>query len=152
RITTSAKTESVRTPVWSPDGSQLAYITIRNGQEGIYRRASNGHGPEKLLYKHTGAGLGLSDWPLDGRFLALVQSDLSGGIRYVLPLTGERVPHEIFRSDLRVFGPRFSPDGRFLSYAVQPQTSLLVDRGEIFVRSVDSTAGAGPWQISEGSL
>ncbi len=150
RITTSAKTESVRAPVWSPDSSQLAYVTIRNGQEGIYRRASNGKGSEKLLYKHTGAFLILSDWSLDGRFLTFAKSDLSGGILYVLPLKGEREPHEIFRTDLRIFGPRFSPDGRFLSYAVQDQSSFT--RTEIFVRPVDSAAGAGPWQISEGSL
>ena len=50
RITTSAKTEFVTAAVWSPDGSQLAYVTIRNGQEGVYLRASNGQGSEELLY------------------------------------------------------------------------------------------------------
>src|SRR5262249_24898484 len=137
-------------PVWSPDGSQLAYATIRAGQEGIYRCASNGKGPEELLYKHTGAGLSLSDWSLDGRFLSFSKADLSGGALYVLPLDGKREPREIFRSDLQVFGGRFSPDGRFLSYAVQDQSILT--RVEIFVRPVDSSAGAGPWQISEASL
>ncbi len=150
RITTSAKTEFVFSPVWSPDASQLAYVTIRNGQEGIYLRASNGEGPEQLLYKHSGAFLNLSDWSLDGRFLTFAKSDLSGGILYVLPVKGdpEREAREIFRSGLRIFGPRFSPDGRFLSYIVVDQAN----RSEVFVRPVDSAASAGPWQISEGSL
>jgi Tol biopolymer transport system component len=150
RITTSAKTEFATSPVWSPDGSQLAYVSIRNGQEGIYRRASNGQGPEELLYKHTGAFLNLTDWSLDGDFLTFTKSDLSGGVLYVLPLNGQGEAHEIFRTGMQVAESRFSPDGRFVSYIVRDQSSF--DRGEIFVRPVDPTAGVGPWQISDGSL
>jgi Tol biopolymer transport system component len=45
RITTSARGEFVYRSVWSPDGRQLAYVTMRGGSEGVYRRASNGEGP-----------------------------------------------------------------------------------------------------------
>ncbi len=148
RITTSARTEFVFGPVWSPDGSRVAYVTIRAGQEGIYARAANGQGPEELLYKNPGAFLNLSDWSLDGRFLSFAKSDLKGGTLYILPLKDnpERKAAEIFHSDLRMFGPRFSPDGRFLSYIVLDQANKV----EVFVRPVDP-AGGGPWQISEGS-
>ena len=150
RITTSAKRESAMSPVWSPDGSQLAYVSIRNGQEGIYRRASNGQGPEELLYQHTGAFLNLTDWSLDGGFLTFTKSDLSGGVLYVLPLNGQREAHEIFRTRMQLSESRFSPDGRFVSYVVRDQSSF--DQGEIFVRPVDAVVGVGPWQISDGSL
>lgn len=147
RITTSGETESV---VWSPDGSQLAYAIMRNGQEAIYRRASNGQGPEELLYKHAGAYLNLTDWSLDGSFLTFTKSDLKGGALYVLPVEGKREAREIFRTDQQIAGPRFSPDGRFVSYiALNP---LNVNRGEIFVRPVDTATGAGAWQISDASL
>ncbi len=33
--------EWVSTPVWSPDGSQLAYVALRAGYEVLYRKASN---------------------------------------------------------------------------------------------------------------
>src|SRR5436190_12565574 len=69
RITTSARTEFVRSPVWSPDSKRIAYATVRTGQEGFYARAANGEGPEELLYKPSGAFLQLSDWSADGRFL-----------------------------------------------------------------------------------
>src|SRR5919202_490411 len=36
RLTTSARTEFVTAPVWSPDSSRIAYVTIRKRQEGIY--------------------------------------------------------------------------------------------------------------------
>ncbi len=147
RITTSPK-DAWQPPIWSPDGSQVAYVEIRGGSEGVYRRASNGEGPEELLYKDPSSLLRLSDWSLDGRFLSFAKSDLSGGVLYVLPLSGEgeRKPIEVYRSESRMSGPRFSPDGRFLSYMLFKEGQ----RNEIFVRPVDASGGAGQWQVSEG--
>ena len=150
RLTTSARTEFVMAPVWSPDGSRIAYVTIRKGQEGIYVRAANGQGSEELLYKNPGAFMNLTDWSQDGRFLTFAISDLKGGALYMLPVSGasgERKPVEITHSDLRMFSPRFSPDGRFLSYTVVDQSN----RSEVFVRPIDPATKGGPWQISEGS-
>ena len=150
RLTTSVRTEFVMAPVWSRDGSRIAYVTILKGQEGIYVRPSNGQGSEELLYKHAGAFMNLSDWSSDGRFLTFAISDMAGGTLYTLPLDGgaDRKPVEIFKTDLRVFGPKFSPDGRFLSYAMIDKAN----RGDVYVRPVDPTASGGPWQISEGSF
>ena len=150
RLTTSARTEIVSAPVWSPDSRRIAYVTIREGQEGIYVRPSNGQGPEELLYKNPGAFLNLSDWSSDGRLLTFAISDMSGGRLFTLPLEGgaDRKPVEIFRSELQIFDPRFSPDGRFLSYVMIDKAN----RGEVFVRPVDPAAAGGPWQISEGSF
>jgi len=149
RITTSAARDSVNGPVWSPDGRQVAYVAMRNSSEAVYRKAVSGEGPEELLYKNPGAFLNLSDWSLDGRFLSFSKSDLSGGAVYVLPLNGagERKPIEVFRSESQLFEPRFSPDGRFLSYVSLDQAG----KSEVFVRLIDASAGLGPWQVSEGS-
>jgi Tol biopolymer transport system component len=150
RLTTSARTEFVFAPVWSPDSIRLAYVTMRGGKERIYARAANGQGPEELLYNNPGAFMDLSDWSLDGRFLTFSISDIKGGALYVLKLEGgpDRKPIEIFHSDLRIFESRFSPDGRYLSYIVLDKT----DKGEVFVRPSDPTANEGPWQISDGSF
>jgi len=148
RLTTSVKTEFVQAAVWSPDSSRIAYVTIRGGQEGIYVRAADGQGAEQLLYKHAGAFLNLSDWSMDGRFLSFAdQVDLAGGKLYLLPLEGgaERQPVEIFHSDLRMFGPRFSPDGRFLSYVVVDKAN----KTQLFVRPADPAAGSVAWPIAE---
>jgi len=150
RLTTSARTEFVMAPVWSPDGKRIAYVTIRKGQEAIYVRPATGEGAEEVLYKHPGAFMNLTDWSSDGRFLTFAISDLSGGTLYTLPLegSGERKATEIFKTDLRVFNPKFSPDGRFVSYVMIDKAN----KAEVFVRAVDPAATGGPWQISEGSF
>ena len=148
RLTTSVKDEFVQTPVWSPDGKQVAYTQIRGGREGVYRRAANGEGPEELLYQNPGAFANLSDWSMDGRFLSLAKSDLSGGVLYILPITGEgeRKLVEIYKSSSQLFGPRFSPDGRYVSY----QTFKAGQRNEVFVRPVEASAKV-EWRVGEGS-
>ena len=92
----------------SPDGKQLAYVSLRAGTEGLYRKAANGEGPEELLYKHAGFGMNLMAWSLDGRYLSYFTTDLTGGILYLLPLegTGERKPTEAFRSTSTVLTNR----------------------------------------------
>jgi hypothetical protein len=136
-------------PVWSPDGSQIAYVSIRENYTGLYRKASNGTGSEELLYRHTlGAGMFITDWSPDGRFLLLH----SGGVLYLLPLTGERTPVELVREEFKVLGARFSPDSRFLAYGSDES-----DRNEVYVRPFDPSLGfspgAGRWQVSnQGDL
>jgi len=150
RLTTSARTEFVMAPVWSPDSSRIAYVTIRKGQEAIYVRPANGQGSEELLYKNPGAFMNLSDWSLDGKYLTYAISDMKGGALFTLPLDGgaDRTPTEVFKTDLRVFGPKFSPDGRFLSYIQLDKAN----QAEVFVRPVDPKVPGEPWQVSNGTF
>jgi Tol biopolymer transport system component len=153
RITSSPPRESTGTPVWSPDGSQLAYGALRGGYYGLYRKASNGQGTEELLYKHPGAGMTLIDWSMDGRFLTFFTSDLSESILYALPAggVGERKPIEALRSELPLRGPTLSPDSRFLSYG----SSESGGNTQLYVRPFDpsgntlSASAAGPWRVSD---
>ena len=150
RLTTSARRDFVFLPVWSPDSKTLAYVALRAGKEAIYAQTPDGQGPEEVLYNNPGAFLDLSDWSLDGHFLTFCISDIKGGDLYVLKLEGgpDRKPVEIFHSDLRIFDPRFSPDGRYLSYTLVDKA----DKSETYVRPSDPAATEGPWQISDGSL
>jgi Tol biopolymer transport system component len=146
RLTTSARTEFVMGPVWSPDSKRVAYVTIRKGQESIYLRSANGQGAEEQVYQNPGAFLNLSDWSADGKFLAYAKSDLKGGNLYFLPLADkEHKPVEVLHSDLRLFQPKFSPDGRYLSYIVIDTSN----KAEGFVRPVNAPADAKAVQISD---
>ena len=153
QITFSKSREQATAPAWSPDGSQVAYVALREGYFGLYRRASDGAGAEELLYKNS-APMTLTDWSQDGRFLTYFSTDLSGGGLYALPVnaTGERKPIEAFRSPSQLQGPRLSPDSRFAAY-----TSNQSGRVEVYVRPFDPAAtaqavpAAGPWQVSDGA-
>ena len=79
---------------------------------------ANGQGAEELVYRNPGAFLNLSDWSSDGKTLTFAFSDMKGGTLYTLPLDGgpDRKATELFKTEMQVFGPSFSPDGRQLYY------------------------------------
>jgi Tol biopolymer transport system component len=147
QITSSKPREGANSPAWSPDGSQVAYVALREGYFGLYRKASNGQGTEELLYKSS-APMTLTDWSQDGRHLTYFSTDLSGGGLYALPLNaeGERKPIEVFRNKSQLQGPRLSPDNRFMSFV-----SNETGRFEIYAIRFDPAAAtpAMPVQISD---
>src|SRR5262252_7221633 len=51
KVTVSGMRESASSPAWSPDGSRVAYVGLRQGAFGLYSKQSNGEGAEELLYK-----------------------------------------------------------------------------------------------------
>jgi Tol biopolymer transport system component len=116
-------------PVWSPDGRQLAYVSTRGGSYAIYRKAATGTQPEELVYRLPGPAV-LSDWSADGRYLAFSVIDRAPQnfgdplgdtaelflLRVGLDASNARpiaVPNGNGR---RGAGGRFSPDGRLLAF------------------------------------
>ena len=152
RITshTSWDVEWSASPLWSPDGSQLAYVGMRKGYEGVYLKSADGVGPEELLHQHDGAEVWLGDWSTDGRYISVSTSSLAGSYLYVLPMTGtgERPAIEIFRSDSELLAGSFSPDAHLLSY-MSDESGIT----EVYVRNFDLDAtspdASTAWQVSE---
>ena len=139
RITSNLSSTEERTalPVWSPDGTQLVYMSFRDSYEGVYRKSANGEGPEELLYRHPGSDVWVSDWSLDGRYVSFATMDIFGGTFYVLPMkgNGELQPIKLFQAESRSdspLSPSLSPDARFLTYASDES-----GRPELYVRALD---------------
>jgi Tol biopolymer transport system component len=151
QLTVSKTRENAGSPAWSPDGKQIAYVALRDGYFGLYRKSSNAQGEEELLYKGS-APMTLTDWSQDGKYLTYFSTDLSGGGLYALPLagSGERKPIEVLRNKSQNQGPRLSPDSRIMTY-----TSNVSGRFEVYAIPFDPAAApgaapaAGPWQLSE---
>ena len=147
RITFDLETGK-KAPVWSPDGSQIAYFSFRGDYGGLYRKASDGTGIEELLYTERGVDMPLTDWSADGRFLSFE----AGDTLWAVPVSGARESRELLREEFSMHGARFSPDGRFLAYLSDES-----GRKEVYVRTFDpaseSTVRADKWQVSsQGGL
>jgi len=153
QVTSSASVASYgSSPVWSPDGSQIAFSSFRENYGGIYRKASDGSGKEELLYRHTlgVVTMRLTDWSPDGRFLCFF---VQGDVLYVLPLNagapGTRRAVELVREEYDAFQGRLSTDSRFFAYG-SDESGL----NEVYVRSFDPSSGqfardGGKWQVSD---
>ena len=129
-------------PVWSPDGSHIAYVSRREEYSAIYRKAWDGSGEEELLFRYTpGASIGFSDWSPDGKFLTF-----STGVLLIVPLReNENAPDrkaiEWMREEYDADGGRFSPDMRFLAYASDELNSQSQD---VYVRPFDANKPEAP--------
>ncbi len=138
------ETLPVNTPVWSKDGKQIAYVQIKDGYSSVYRRAADGTGTPELLFRYTpGAGVGLTDWSPDSKFLTF-----STGVLLIIPVESQEKPLdrkalEWLREDYDAFSGRFSPDGKLLAYL---SNEAEVATNQIYVRPFnpakpDSPAG-----------
>ena len=131
-------------PVWSPDGSRIAF---RAGPD-LYLKAASGAGDVEVLLKSGGVKTPTS-WSHDGRFLLYTDwGAKSGEDLWVLPLEGDRKPISVLRTQFNEFQASFSPDVRWIAY-----TSLESGRQEIYVRpftpsGVVVPVAGGKWQVS----
>ncbi len=135
-------------PVWSSDGSRLAFSSFLGGGNSVYQKAANGVGKEELLNKGE-TPLLPSDWSRDGHYLFLsaidpkTKSDI-----WVMPLSGDKKPFPYLNQDYNEDSPRLSPNGQWLAYQ-----SDKSGRYEVYVDTFTgapsaSSAARGNWQVS----
>jgi eukaryotic-like serine/threonine-protein kinase len=131
-------------PIFSPDGGRVAFLSSRGGVLGLYEKAANGSGSEEVLLKPARPGT-LSDWTVDGRFLIFGAGTPFN--TWVLPLNGDRKPFLFARTQFTEISAHLSPDGRFIGYF-----SNESGRNEVYVKPFtpepDAGASAAKWLIS----
>ncbi|MBI3666800.1 MAG: serine/threonine-protein kinase, partial [Acidobacteria bacterium] len=128
-------------PVWSPDGSRIAFSSTRDGPWNLYEKLSNGGSDEPLL-KSSNNKFAMG-WSPDGRFLLYAlyaeQDPKTNSDLWILPLEGGGKPFPFLRSAFNESQGQFSPDGRWIAY-----TSNESGKSEIYVRPFSGAeAGAG---------
>jgi eukaryotic-like serine/threonine-protein kinase len=131
-----------RFPIWSPDGTRIAFDGNRGGIGKIYLKAANGTGQEEVL--ETGGPIP-ADWSRDGRYLLFVTGQRNRETAsdiWVLPFSDKKA-FPYLRTEFNEDNSKLSPDGRWLAYQ-----SNESKRNEIYVMTFPMPGGK--WQISSG--
>jgi len=137
-------------PVWSPDGSRITWGSRRGGSTNLYHKVSSGDGVEEVLLQSVFSKIPW-DWSPDGRFVVYSTPEGAGRGRdlWVLPLSGDRKPLPIARSDFFKDEAQFSPDGRWIAFRSNESGAQQIYVQRFAAGSGSAAQGSGGrWQVS----
>jgi Tol biopolymer transport system component len=122
-------------PVWSPDGTRLAFAGFRSGKFSLFQKLTSGTASDESLFEGSAnvSSITPSGWSADGRYIAHTvttglfppKSDV-----WVLPMFGDRKPFPLLQSEFTETSAVFAADGRWIAY-----TSNEGGQANVYVRS-----------------
>ena len=132
-------------PVWSPDGSRIAYVSNPDGNYDLYTKMVSGGKTEPLF--NSSYPKYPSDWSRDGKYLLM--TTLSSGTHsdiWCLALNEHRAA-PLLDTVYNEVGATFSPDGKWLAYH-----SDETRRNEVYVQPFEGLTDGTKrrWKISNG--
>jgi Tol biopolymer transport system component len=132
-------------PVWSPDGSRIAWTSDRKGVTDLYVKSASGTGEDEPLLvsslpKRT------EDWSKDGGYLVFNQPVEGGPWRsiFALPMGpgAERKPFPVPATELVERQSQLSPNSKFLAYTSNDSGR----QRQVYVQPFPPSGGR--WQVS----
>ena len=139
-------------PAYSPDGSQIAFISYRTGTGQVWLMNANGSGEHQLTFDAANKDQ-VPDWSPDGSRIVYAGSvDFGPDSLYVIDADGDGLRQVTDSPDNVDFAPTWSPDGReiaFVSARPDGRFVYIVDADGSDEMIVNGSAGpqfAPAWQ------
>jgi dipeptidyl aminopeptidase/acylaminoacyl peptidase len=125
-------------PVWSADGTRVAYSSRRGNSYDLYQVQADGAGPQIPMLESPEAKFP-SSWAPDGSLLYSKRGAATAWDVWLLP-PGHAMPVSLLETAASETSGRFSPDGRWIAYLSDESGTT-----ELYVRAFTSAPpGVGP--------
>jgi Tol biopolymer transport system component len=120
---------AAQAPVWSPDGSRIAYTVPTSSSETLYVANADGSGSKPLTRAYAAFGnefthgeMGLT-WSPDGTLILFVAGEEQAMDLYVIEADGQTPERPVAATTANEYGATWSPDGTRIAYiAAEPLT------------------------------
>jgi TolB protein len=140
-----ASPEPIISPSWSPNGSQLAYVSFESRKPVIYAH-DVASGKRRLLANFRGSN-SAPTWSPDGSQLVATLSRDGGSQLYAIAAAGGE-PRRLTQSASIDTEPAFSPDGRFIYFVSDRGGSPQIYRMGATGSNVERVTFTGSYNIS----
>src|SRR5215813_5763322 len=108
-------------PSWSPDGSQIAFISDKSGEEELYLVPQDGSKPAEQITQGGSAMRYAPDWAPDGKRISFSDKD---GKLYVITLADRKMLEVADSTRGQIRDYTWSPRGNFLAFSMSNQNQF----------------------------
>ncbi len=135
---------SDNSPIWSPDGSRIAFASERGGVRAIYVKPVGGAEEAELLYQSSEGDMIPDTWTPDGNHIVAWHTLGTGDAdSWLIPVDAPEEAGPLFESEFIETCVAVSPDGRWAAYCSD-------ESGEFEIYVTPFPEVGRKWQVSAG--